>query len=163
MHTFLESPIRRVIDRCQSATDKHDGLEQRDVSVLKLLYLIRYIDDIKANIDNIAILMVDDIRADKITLRREIAESLGRLEAQNYVARNGDNYSFLTDEEQDIAIDIRNTSVDSATIVQNIGQTIFSEIYPSKNINTINMTSLMTSILMIQSLVLQLAGLDYVL
>lgn len=132
VHTFLESPIRRVIDRCQTAADRHDGLEQRDVSVLKLLYLIRYIDDIKANIDNIAILMVDDIRTDKITLRREIAESLERLERQNYVARNGDNYSFLTDEEQDIAIDIRNTSVDSATIVQSIGQTIFSELYPSK-------------------------------
>ena len=132
VHTFLESPIRRVIDRCQTAADKHDGLEQRDVSVLKLLYLIRYIDDIKANIDNIAILMVDDIRTDKITLRREIAESLERLERQNYVARNGDNYSFLTDEEQDIATDIRNTSVDSATIVQSIGQTIFSELYPSK-------------------------------
>lgn len=132
VHTFLESPIRRVIDRCQTAADKHDGLEQRDVSVLKLLYLIRYIDDIKANIDNIAILMVDDIRTDKITLRRDIAESLERLERQNYVARNGDNYSFLTDEEQDIAIDIRNTSVDSATIVQSIGQTIFSELYPSK-------------------------------
>jgi hypothetical protein len=100
VHTFLESPIRRVIDRCQTAADKHDGLEQRDVSVLKLLYLVRYIDDIKANIDNISILMVDDIRTDKITLRREIAESLERLERQNYVARNGDNYSFLTDEEQ---------------------------------------------------------------
>ncbi len=132
VHTFLESPIRRVIDRCQTAADKHDGLEQRDVRVLKLLYLIRYIDDIKANIDNIAILMVDDIRTDKITLRREITESLERLERQNYVARNGDTYSFLTDEEQDIAIDIRNTTVDSATIVQSIGQTIFSDIYPSK-------------------------------
>ena len=132
VHTFLESPIRRVIDRCQTASEKKDGLEQRDVSVLKLLYLIRYIDDIKTNIDNIAILMVDDIRTDKIALRREIAGSLERLEAQNYVARNGDNYSFLTDEEQDIAIDIRNTSVDSAMIVQNIGQTIFSDIYPSK-------------------------------
>ena len=132
VHTFLESPIRRVIDRCQTAAEKHDGLEQRDVNVLKLLYLIRYIDDIKANIDNIAILMVDDIRTDKITLRREITESLERLERQNYVARNGDTYSFLTDEEQDIAIDIRNTTVDSVTIVQSIGQTIFSEIYPSK-------------------------------
>lgn len=132
VHTFLESPIRRVIDRCQTAADKLDGLEQRDVSVLKLLYLVRYIDDIKANIDNIAILMVDDIRMDKITLRSEIAKSLERLETQNYVARNGDTYSFLTDEEQDIAIDIRNTSVDSATIVHSIGQTIFSEIYPSK-------------------------------
>jgi hypothetical protein len=132
VHTFLESPIRRVIDRCQTASDKHDGLEQRDVSVLKQLYLMRYIDDIKANIDNIAILMVDDIRTDKITLRREIAESLERLEAQNYVARNGDTYSFLTDEEQDIAIDIRNTSVDSAMIVQSIGHTVFNEIYPLK-------------------------------
>ncbi len=132
VHTFLESPIRRVIDRCQTAADKNDGLEQQDVSVLKLLYLIRYIDDIKANIDNIAILMIDDIRTDKINLRREIAASLERLEAQNYVARNGDNYSFLTDEEQDIAIDIRNTTVDSATIVQSIGQTLFNEIYPSK-------------------------------
>lgn len=132
VHTFLESPIRRVIDRSQTAADKHDGLEQRDVSVLKLLYLVRYIDDIKANIDNIAILMVDDIRTDKINLRREIATSLERLVAQNYVARNGDTYSFLTDEEQDIAIDIRNTTVDSATIVASIGQTIFSEIYPSK-------------------------------
>ncbi len=132
VHTFLESPIRRVIDRCQTAADRCDGLEQRDVSVLKLLYLVRYIDDIKTNIDNIAILMVDDIRTDKINLRREIAGSLERLEAQNYVARNGDTYSFLTDEEQDIAIDIRNTTVDSAAIVLSIGQTVFSEIYPSK-------------------------------
>lgn len=132
VHTFLEGPIRRVIDRSQTAADKNDGLEQRDVSVLKLLYLVRYIDDIKANIDNIAILMVDDIRTDKINLRREIAASLERLVAQNYVARNGDTYSFLTDEEQDIAIDIRNTTVDSGMIVASIGQTIFSEIYPSK-------------------------------
>jgi hypothetical protein len=132
VHTFLESPIRRVIDRCQTAADKNDGLEQQDVNVLKLLYLIRYIDDIKANIDNITILMVEDIRTDKITLRREIAESVKRLEAQNYVARNGDTYAFLTDEEQDIAADIRNTTVDSVAIVQSIGQTVFSEIYPSK-------------------------------
>jgi hypothetical protein len=131
VHTFLESTIRRVIDRCQTAADKHDGLEERDVNVLKLLYLVRYIDDIKTNIDNIAILMVDDIRTDKITLRREIAESLERLETQNYVARNGDNYAFLTDEEQDIAMDIRNTAVNSTAIVESIGQIIFSDIYPS--------------------------------
>jgi 5-bromo-4-chloroindolyl phosphate hydrolysis protein len=132
VHTFLESPIRRVIDRCQTAADKRDGLEEPDVNVLKLLYLVRYIDDIKANIDNIAILMVDDIRTDKITLRRKIAESLERLETQNYVARNGDAYSFLTDEEQDIAKDIQNTNIDSANIVQSIGKTIFDEIYPAK-------------------------------
>ena len=70
VHTFLESAIRRVIDRCQTAADSHDGIEQYDVSILKLLYLIRYVDDIKANVDNITTLMVDDIRADKINMRK---------------------------------------------------------------------------------------------
>lgn len=134
VHTFLNSSIRRVIDRSQNAADNHDGIEQKDVSVLKLLYLVRYIDDIRANIDNISTLMIEDIKTDKINLRQEISASLDRLVAQNYVARNGDTYSFLTDEEQDIAIDVRNTTIDSATLVASIGQTIFSEIYPTKKI-----------------------------
>ena len=132
VHTFLESAIRRVIDRCQTAADNHDGLEQQDVSVLKLLYLVRYIDDIKANIDNIAILMIDDIRTDKIALRTSVSASLERLLSQNYISRNGDTYAFLTDEEQDIAIDIRNTVVDSAQVTASIAQTVFGEIYPAK-------------------------------
>jgi hypothetical protein len=132
VHTFLESAIRRVIDRCQTAADNHDGLEQQDVSVLKLLYLVRYIEDVKANIDNISILMIDDIRTDKIALRASVTASLERLLSQNYISRNGDTYSFLTDEEQDIAIDIRNTVVDSAQVITSIAQTVFGEIYPSK-------------------------------
>ena len=132
VHTFLESPIRRVIDRCQTAADNHDGLEQQDVSVLKLLYLVRYIEDIKANIDNISILMIDDIRTDKIALRASVSASLERLLSQNYISRNGDTYAFLTDEEQDIAIDIKNTPVDSAQVITSIAQTVYGEIYPSK-------------------------------
>ena len=132
VHTFLESVIRRVIDRCQTAADNHDGLEQQDVSVLKLLYLVRYIEDVKANIDNISILMIDDIRTDKIALRASVTASLERLLSQNYISRNGDTYAFLTDEEQDIAIDIRNTVVDSAQVITSIAQTVFGEIYPSK-------------------------------
>lgn len=132
VHTFLESAIRRVIDRCQTAADSHDGIEQYDVSILKLLYLIRYVDDIKANVDNITTLMMDDIRADKINMRKSIQESLDRLASQNYIARNGDTYTFLTDDEQDIERDIRNTPVDSATIVQSISQIIFGDLYVSK-------------------------------
>lgn len=132
VHTFLESAIRRVIDRCQNAADSHAGIEPQDVAVLKLLYLVRYIDDIKANIDNIATLMVDDIRTDKIALRASVTASLERLQSQNYVSRNGDTYAFLTDEEQDVAVDIKNTVVDSAQITQSIAQTVFGEIYPAK-------------------------------
>ena len=132
VHTFLESAIRRVIDRCQTAADNHDGIEQYDVSVLKLLYLIRYVDDIKANVDNITTLMVDGIRADKITMRKQIQECLDRLVHENYIARNGDTYTFLTDDEQDIERDIRNTPVDSAAIVQSIATIVFGDLYVSK-------------------------------
>lgn len=132
LNRALDSTIRRVIDRCQVAADNGNGVEPYDVSVLKLLYLIRYVEDIKANLDNIATLMVDDIRADKINMRKEIQASLDRLVSQNYVARHGDTYAFLTDDEQDIERDIRNTPIDSAAIVQSIAQIVFGDLYVSK-------------------------------
>src|SRR5699024_251673 len=97
VHTFLDSSIRRVIERCQKAADTNAGIEQQDVAVLKLLYLVRYIDDIKANLDNIVILMADDIRMDKIIMREQVRGSLDRLMSQNYIGRTGDTYNFLTD------------------------------------------------------------------
>ena len=132
VHSFLDGSIRRVIERCQKAAENHDGIEDYDVKVLKLLYLIRYIDDVKANLDNIVILMADDIRTDKIELRQMVQKSLDRLKGQNYIDRRGDAYIFLTDEEQDIARDIANTTVDTAKIVERIGNMIFGDIYTQK-------------------------------
>ena len=133
VHTFLDSSIRCVIERCQKAADNGDGIEQQDVDVLKLLYLIRYVDDIPANRDNIVILMADDIHIDKVTMRKTVGASLDRLLSQNYIGRTGDMYNFLTDEEQDIQRDIyKNTQVDTSAIVERIGQMIFADIYTTK-------------------------------
>ena len=104
VHGFLDGSIRRVIERCAKAAEDGNGIEAYDVDVLKLLYLVRYIDDIKASIDNIVILMADDIRVDKITLREKVKASLDRLDSQNYIGRTGDTYNFLTDEEQDLSL-----------------------------------------------------------
>ena len=91
VHTFLDSSIRRVIERCDRAAEKGHGIEKQDVDILKLLYLIRYIDnDIKANIDNIVILMANYINLDMITMREKVRQSLDRLLSQNYIARTGD-------------------------------------------------------------------------
>lgn len=132
VHTFLDGSIRRVIERCQKAAQGGLGIEPQDVDVLKLLYLVRYIDDIKANLDNIVILMASDIRTDKISMRASIAASLNRLMSQNYIARTGDAYNFLTDEEQDIQREIKNAPVDTAAIVERIGHMIFADIYTTK-------------------------------
>ncbi len=108
VHSFLDSSIRRVVERCERAAEQGHGVKTNDVDVLKLLYLVRYIDDIPANLDNIVILMADDLRSDKITMREKVRESLNRLQGQNYIGRSGDTYNFLTDEEQDIQREIKN-------------------------------------------------------
>ena len=65
VHGFLDGAIRRVIERCQTAADEDRGIKQQDVAVLKLLYLIRYVDsDIKSTLDAIVILMADNINLD---------------------------------------------------------------------------------------------------
>ena len=133
VHTFLDGSIRRVIERCERAAADGNGIESQDVDVLKLLYLVRYVDDVKANLDNIVILMADDIRLDKITMREQVRGSLDRLMSQNYIGRTGEVYNFLTDEEQDIQREIyRNTTVDTASIVERIGHMIFGDIYTTK-------------------------------
>ena len=132
VHTFLDSSIRRVIERCERAAFDGNGIEAQDVDVLKLLYMVRYVDDVKANLDNIVILMADDIRLDKITMREQVRGSLDRLLSQNYIGRTGETYNFLTDEEQDIQREIKNTPVATADIVGRIAQMIFADIYTTK-------------------------------
>lgn len=128
--TFLEHGIRQVIERASKAAEESKGLVPHDVDVLKTLYLIRYITDIKPTVGNIAILMIDDMDADKISLREQVQGSLDRLMRENYVGRNGDRYTFLTDEEQDIAREISNTKIDPAKVTEEIKKAIFDGIFP---------------------------------
>ncbi len=79
--------------------------------------------------DNIVILMADNIQLDKITRREEVQRSLDRLLSQNYIARTGETYRFLTNEEQDVQREIKNTAVDVSDVVNKIGSIIFGEIY----------------------------------
>lgn len=132
VHSFLDSSIRRVIERCERAAHDGNGLEPQDVNVLKLLYLVRYVDDVKANLDNIVILMANEIQMDKISMREQVRSSLERLLNQNYIGRSGDTYNFLTDEEQDVQREIKNTPVATADIVGRIAQMLFTDIYTTK-------------------------------
>lgn len=127
----LDHGIIQVVDRCQRAAEDGAGIEPQDVEVLKLLYLIRYINDVKPTAGNIAIMMADDMDVNTMDLRERVKASLDRLVRQNYAARQGDCYNFLTDEEQDIARAIRETTVDLAAVVEQVKKVVFEEIWPS--------------------------------
>ena len=131
VQTFLEGHIRRVINRAEEAASAHEGLEPEDVPVLKLLFLLRWVDDVKLNVGNIVTLMTDDVRADRIALRERVQASLERLVRENYVSRNGETYQFLTDDEQEIARQIARTEVDSARIVKKIADVFYDNVFPA--------------------------------
>lgn len=131
VQTFLEGHIRRVINRAEEAASAREGLEPEDVPVLKLLFLLRWVDDVKLNVGNIVTLMTDDVRADRMALRERTQDSLERLVRQNYVSRNGETYQFLTDDEQEIARLISRTEVDSARIVKKIADIFYGDVFPA--------------------------------
>ena len=56
--------------------------------------------------------MVDDVHVNRADLRERVQASLDRLVRQNYVARDGETYQFLTDVEQGIAMKIQRTEVE---------------------------------------------------
>lgn len=133
VHKSLDPAIRNVVEKAIQEAEKGFGVQREDVNVLKLLYLLRYIQEyMPATLDNLTILMADDIRMDKLARKAEIQASLDRLMSQNYIARHADQYNFLTDEEQDIQREITNTPVDTAKISERIGGIIYGGIYTNK-------------------------------
>ena len=125
----LEHGIIQVVSRAGEAAEASRGLAPEDVRLLKLLYLIRYIAYVKATVNNLTILMTDSMDVDKIALREQVKASLDRLVRENYVARQGDEYNFLTDEEQEIAREIAETQVDPAEVIDAIKKALYGGIY----------------------------------
>ncbi|WP_144744499.1 BREX system P-loop protein BrxC [Enorma burkinafasonensis] len=130
VQTFLESYHRRVIDRAGKAAQDGQGLVEYDIRVLKLLFMVRWVDrEIATNIDNIVTLMTDDVRVNRLELRQQVQDSLDRLIHENYVTRNGDRYQFLTDDEQEIANQIKRTQVDAAKITAKAADIMFKSVF----------------------------------
>lgn len=125
IESFLDTSVKRAIDQAS----ENPALESFDTKLLRALFLIRYIPDtIKSNIDNLATLCVEEIDADKLALKRKIEASLGRLEKQNLISRNGDLWFFLTNEERDVSQEIKAVDVSANEIARLLSELIFDEI-----------------------------------
>lgn len=126
---FLDHNIKIVIDRAE----RNDNLEQPfDIDVLKVLFMIKYVKELPANIDNLSAVMLTSVDEDKLSLKKQIDSSLRRLEKQTLIQKNGDRYIFLTNEEQDINKEIQNISIDSGELIDKIGDEIFAGIYTDR-------------------------------
>lgn len=121
---FIDHTHRIVIKQAE----ENAKLQPIDVELLKILFMIKHVKEIKANTENLTTLMVSNIDDDRINLRKKVEASLSRLIAQTLVQKNGEVYLFLTNEEQDINRAIQNETVEMGEIINEAATIIFQEI-----------------------------------
>ena len=73
--------------------EDNSKLEPLDVEVLKVLFLIKWVKEMPANLENIATLMVGHIDEDKIVLKKNIEQSLERLLKETLIQKTVMNTS----------------------------------------------------------------------
>lgn len=127
---FLNPSITRVIEGAK----ENDRLKDNEfnIDVLKILFMLKYVKEMDTNIDNIATLMVTHIDEDKLELKNKIKESLNLLIRETLVQKNGEDYIFLTDDEQDVNREIKNTKIDSELTKKHLRDMMFNELYDRK-------------------------------
>lgn len=126
--SFLDTAVIATIDRSET----NPSLDQFDVNVLKTLFLIRYVEEMKGTISNLVILNIDKIDTDKVALQKRIQASLDKLERENLINHSGNNYYFLTNEEQNIAREIKRVQLDLTMDIKMLGSTIFDDMFSSR-------------------------------
>ncbi|PHS35613.1 MAG: hypothetical protein COA82_04040 [Alkaliphilus sp.] len=130
IESFLDHDISIVMQRA----NENEMLEEFDVNVLKVLFLVKYLDKkMPSNLENITTLMVDSIKIDKLKLTNKVKDSLLKLHKQALIQNNGDLFVFLTNAEQDINSDIQNITVDYSEVIKSISSVIFDNILKANN------------------------------
>src|SRR5476651_398316 len=124
IESFLDTSVKKTIDQA----DTNPSLEPFDIKLLQVLFLIRYVDEMKGNVDNLVTLCLDQIDGDRLALRRHIEESLGRLEKETLISRSGENYFFLTNEERDINKEIKQVDLANGEEAKLQGEIIFDDV-----------------------------------
>ena len=135
LENFLDHSHRGVIIKAYDNSFINPDHKTKDVfaiNVLKTLFMIKYVNDVEANIDNITSLMISDIEDDRIELKAKVEDALKVLMRQMLVQRNGEIYVFLTDEEQEINREIESQNVEMAEVINKASEMIFEDIFTDK-------------------------------
>ena len=128
IEAFLDANIKTVIMRAKD----NSRLNADDVEVLKLLFMIKYVKEMPSNLENISTLLVKHIEDDKLAIKKRVEDSLKSLISETLIQKNGEEYIFLTNEEQDVNKEIKSIIIDMGEVIQKASETIFEEIYIDK-------------------------------
>ena len=120
---FIDHTHRIVI----SQASRNSRLNPFDVEVLKVLFMIKHVNNFKSNVENVATLMISSMTEDILELRKKVDASFRILANEGVVQKNGDEYTFLTNEEQDAENVIRTINIDPKDTVNYVASVAFEE------------------------------------
>src|SRR3989344_1569311 len=128
IESFLDPIIKRTIDHARA----NKRLNDNDIKLLEVLFLIKHIKEIKSNVNNLTVLLISNVDEDKLKLKQAIISSLEKLKTETLIHESDDCYYFLTNEEQEINKEIKNQDVDRHSIRDDIFNIVYDDICPPK-------------------------------
>ena len=129
IRNVLKSTLQRSIVQAEKNLET-----PLDVRLLKALFLVKYVKEFKPNVQNLSVLMLEEFDTDVLTLKKNVEESLHRLENQTYIQRNGETFEFLTDQEKDVEQEIKNSEVESSDVESELEGLFFDHVLQDRKI-----------------------------
>ncbi len=87
------------VNKIISQACNNRNLNDEDCELLKILFMIKYIKDVRPTAENLAILSTDHIDEDKKALKNAVEKSLERLKKEALVKKEGKEYELIAEEE----------------------------------------------------------------
>ena len=129
IRTALKGSIQSSILRAENTLTNDFALR-----VLKALFLVKYVKEFKPTVRNICVLMQNNFGTSITALKADVEDALGLLESQTLIQRNGELYEYLTDEEQDVEAEIKNTEIDTDAVASELEKLVFDGVIKNRKI-----------------------------
>jgi hypothetical protein len=131
IQSFLDGSVARSLYNAKEIP----GLKDEDHRLLETLFLIRYLRlrRVRGNVQNLAVLNLSQVDTDMVRHKRAIEESIARLEKENLISRQGDEFLFMTIEEQSISREIQNTPLAGNAEIKELADIIFKDEFDGKS------------------------------
>lgn len=120
---FIDHTHRIVI----TGAGRNARLDHFDVELLKVLFMIKHVNNFDGNVENLTTLMITSISEDTLELKKKIEGSLCKLCDEMLVQEDGGKYIFLTNEEQEAENAIRSIHVEGSEVVNYVAKMIFDD------------------------------------
>ncbi len=127
---ILQTKIQSDIQQAERTLD-----DELAVSVLKALFLIKYVKGFPSTTDNITKIMLPTLDTDFPEYKSRIQEALNKLVRTSYIEKGaGDEYHYQTNEEKDIETEIKNEDIAPDAINNELKKMFRDEIFSDSKI-----------------------------